>query len=774
MREVKKNEVCMSHAGTRSAVIGTSIERRGARGRLRGRARFAADMDIQDAAAAMVLRSDRPHALAREIDPSPARSVPGCLGVFTWQDIPGRNRFGIISKDQELLVEHKVRCVGDPVALVVAETEDAAQRALDKIRVVYEDLPAVFDPEEALSPGAPAIHEKGNLLGRRVVQRGSPDEAFKHSDVIVERSYTTTFVEHAYLEPDAGVAYVDEQGVLVVHASTQNPHYDQKDVADLLGLAEDRVRVIQMATGGGFGSKLDLNVQGFVGLAAYLLRRPVRMVYSREEAFLATAKRHPLKIRYRSGANRDGRLTAADVRIIGDTGAYASYGLAVLSRSAVHAVGPYDVPNVHVESIFAYTNNPMAGAMRGFGVPQLAFAHESQMDLLAAELGLSPLEIRRRNALRIGSLTATGQHLNASVGISATLDAVAPHWEGARVTNKQTRPFVRRGVGIASMLYGIGNTGMRNPSSAQVELGREGSVTLYTGAADIGQGSSTVLVQIAAEELGLHPDAIRSVVADTAHTTSAGATSASRQTYISGNAVLEAAGKLRELILTQAAMMLKADRGELDLHDAWVSLRSDPSKAVSFADVAVRASRTGLPLKWQGFFDPDTTPLDPETGAGKPYATYAYASHVAEVEVDTLTGEVQVLRVTAAHDVGKAIHPEAVRGQIYSGVAMGLGMALMEEYHPGQTESLKDYHIATCADMPEITALIVEDPEPTGPFGAKGVGEPALIPTAPAIANAVADALGTRIYDLPLNLERVLKAGVVVRSAEKEKPCQQR
>jgi len=694
--------------------------------------------------------------------------------VFTWRDIPGRNRFGIISKDQELLVEHKVRCVGDPVALVVATTEEAAREALKKIRVVYEDLPAVFDPEEALSPAAPMIHEKGNLLGRRVIKRGSPEEAFKHSDVIIERSYTTTFVEHAYLEPDAGLAYLDESGILVIHASTQNPHYDQKDVADLLALEESRVRIIQMATGGGFGSKLDLNVQGFVGLAAYLLRRPVRMVYSREEAFLSTGKRHPLKIRYKSAANRDGRLTAVDVRIIGDTGAYASYGLAVVSRSAVHAGGPYEVPNVHAESIFAYTNNPMAGAMRGFGVPQLAFAHESQMDLLAAELGLSPLEIRRRNALRIGSTTATGQHLGASVGIGATLDAVAPHWQKALAQKKSSRPFVRRGVGIASMTYGIGNTGMRNPSTAQVELGRDGSVTVYTGAADIGQGSSTVLVQIAAEELGLKPEAVRSVVADTAYTTSAGATSASRQTYISGNAVLEAARKLRDVILTEAAMMLKADRDELDLRDGSVTHRSDPGKTVSFADIARRASRTGLPLKWQGFFDPDTTPLDPETGAGRPYAAYAYATHVAEVEVDCLSGEVRVLRVAAAHDVGKAINPNNVRGQIYSGVAMGIGFALMEEYHPGQTESLKDYHIVTCADMPDVTAIIVEDPEPTGPFGAKGVGEPALIPTAPAIANAVADALAARVYDLPLNLERVLKAGISVRSAEKEKSCQER
>jgi CO/xanthine dehydrogenase Mo-binding subunit len=632
------------------------------------------------------------------------------------------------------------------------------------VRVIYEDLPAVFDPEEALRPAAPLIHEKGNLLGRRVVTRGNVDAGFKASDVVVERVYTTPHVEHTYLEPDAGLAYVDEAGILVIHASTQNPHYDQKDVADLLGLEENRVRIVQDATGGGFGSKLDLNVQGYVGLVAWLLKRPARMVYTREEAYLCTAKRHPLKIFYKSGATRDGRLLAAQIRIIGDTGAYASYGPAVFSRTPIHATGPYEVPNVHAEAIFAYTNNPMAGAMRGFGVPQIAFAHESQMDLLAKEIGISPLEIRLRNCYRVGSLTPTGQELKASVGIRATLEAVAPHYEQAlHERDEKAAPFVRRGVGLASMMYGVGNTGMRNPSTAQIELDPNGQVTLFTGAADIGQGSSTVLAQIAAEELGLEADDISLVAADTHLTTSAGATSASRQVYISGNAVLEAAKKLKEVLLTEASQMLKVDPDSLVLDRGKVRSRSDSQKAASFEEVARRGHRLGLPLKWQGFFDPDTTTLDPETGQGVPYATYAFASHVALVEVDVLTGEVRVLRVAAAHDVGKAINPRNVNGQIFGGVAMGIGFALMEEFMPGKTVSMKDYHIPSLADMPEVIPIIIEDPEPTGPYGAKGVGEPALIPTAPAVLNAVADALGTRIYDLPASLERVLKAAVTAK-----------
>jgi nicotinate dehydrogenase large molybdopterin subunit len=742
--------------------IGVNIPRYGVERKITGKELFAADIRMQNCLSLSVLRSDRSHAIIKSVDICEAVNIPGCVAVFTAKDIPGKNRFGIINKDQRLLCDDKVRFIGDPVALVAAEDPESAAKAVTAVKVHYEDLPAIFDPEESLRPGAINIHEHGNLLGRRVIKKGSPEEAFKHADIVIERVYTTSLVEHAYLEPDSGLAYIDENGAIVVHASTQNPHYDQKDVADLLGLDLERVRIKQCATGGGFGSKLDLNAQGYVGLAAYMLKRPARMVYSREEAFLCTSKRHPLKIEYKSAAAKNGRLLAADVRILGDTGAYASYGLAVVSRSAIHATGPYEVPNVHLESTFVYTNNPIAGAMRGFGVPQVAFAHESQMDLLAEALKISPLEIRRINCYRIGSITPTGQELTAGVGINQTIDAVAPFYLEDHA--KPTSRFVRRGSGIGSMVYGIGNTGMQNPSTAQAELGRDGRVTIFTGAADIGQGSTTVLSQIAAEELNLDPNYLNLVVADTALTTSAGATSASRQTYISGNAVLDAVGKLKDVILTEAAMILHTDKSQLELFDGTVRRPGHPTDVLTFEQIAARAHKTGIPMKWSGYFDPESTPLDSETGQGKPYGAYAFATHVADVEVDLLTGEVKVLRIVAAHDVGKAINPTNVRGQILSGMAMGMGFAVMEEFIPGDTESLKDYHIVTCTDMPETVSIIIEDPEPTGPFGAKGVGEPALIPTAPAILNAIADALGVRIYDLPANLERVMKAAMPARS----------
>jgi CO/xanthine dehydrogenase Mo-binding subunit len=407
----------------------------------------------------------------------------------------------------------------------------------------------------------------------------------------------------------------------------------------------------------------------------------------------------------------------------------------------------------------------MAGAMRGFGVPQIAFAHESQMDLLAAKLGLDPLEIRMRNCLRVGSVIPAGQQLTASVGIGKCLKAVAPHFEASLPKeSKECPPFLRRGKGLAAMMYGIGNTGMQNPSTAQIELNRDGTVSLFTGAADIGQGSCTVLRQIAAEVLGIGPETIRLVVGDTLRTGNAGATSASRQTYISGNAVVDAARKLADVLFTEAALIMGVDRRELVLDGGEVHSTKNQAKSVSFERIAARAHRTGIPLNWRGYFDPETVPLDPETGQGVPYATYAFACQMAEVEVNTVTGEVRVLRVVAAHDVGKAVNPENIRGQIYGGVAMGIGFALMEEYHPGKTESMKDYHIPVAADVPPIEAIIVEEPEPTGPFGAKGVGEPSLIPTAPAILNAIADALGVRIYDLPANLERVLKASLTAKS----------
>lgn len=739
--------------------IGKSIPKIGTIERLRGEPIFSADLDIEDALVLKVLRSVKAHANLVNIDCEKASAVKGVVGIFTAEDIPGKNLMGIINKDQPLLAAGKVRAIGEPIALIAAESEEAAMQALTLIEVTYEDLPAVFTSEAALRPDAPKIHAKGNLLFTRKLSKGDVEQTFKRCDIVIEKTYRTARIEHSYLEPDAGAGYVDEDGTLVIYASTQNPHYDHKEVCGLLGLADKKVRIVQAATGGGFGSKLDLNMQGFIGLALLQLKRPVRMVYSREESYLATAKRHPLEMTLRTGADRNGKLLALQALITSDTGAYGSYGIAVASRAAVHATGPYEVENVDIESRCVYTNNPFCGAMRGFGTPQMAIAHESQMDLLAQKLGLDPLELRLLNVFKPGSETATGQKLTTSVGIGDCLEALRPHYEWAKTVWRygKSEPYKKRGIGLGGMCYGIGNTGVRNPSTAKIKMDLGGNVNLYTGCADIGQGSTTVLAQIAAEALGIKPEDIRLFVADTRCTTNAGATSASRQTYISGNAVKEAADKLADVLLTEAVNKLGVPKSALVLKGGFVMDSGNPDSKVELSVLAQRANQKGIPLKWQGYFDPETVPLDPETGQGIPYATYAFAGQLVLLTVDTLTGDVSVEKVFAAHDVGKAIHPENVKGQICGGIAMGIGFALMEEFTPGRTISMKDYHIPTCADVPEIVPIIVESSEPTGPFGAKGVGEPALIPTAPAILNALADALGQRIYNLPANLERVLE-----------------
>ncbi len=747
---------------TEYSTIGQSIPKIGVKERLRGEPIFSADLAFEDALVLKVLRSTKAHARIVDINYEKALKIKGVVRVFTERDIPGKNLIGIINKDQPLLATNKVRAIGEPIALVAAESESVAQSALEFIEVTYEDLPAVFTAKEALKPNAPKIHDKGNLLFTRKVKKGDVDEAFQRCAVSVEKTYHTTRIEHSYLEPDAGAGYVEADGTLVIYASTQNSHYDHKEVTGLLGLEDNQVRIVQAATGGGFGSKLDLNVQGFIGLAMLHLQRPAKMVYSREESFLATAKRHPIEMTLKTAAAANGKIIALQARVIADTGAYGSYGIAVASRVAMHATGPYEIENVDIESRCVYTNTPFCGAMRGFGTPQIAVAHESQMDLLAEKLDMDPLEFRLKNALKCGSETATGQKLTASVGIGDTLAALKPHYEGAKTNwlSAEIEPWQKRGIGLASMWYGIGNTGVQNPSTAKIKIDLGGNITLYTGCADIGQGSTTVLAQIAAETLGIQPEQIRLFVADTRCTTNAGATSASRQTYISGNAVKEAAEKLAEVLLTEAVNKLKVAKSALVLEGGFVKESGNPDNRVEFSVLAQRANQKGIPLKWQGFFDPETVPLDPETGQGVPYATFAFACQLVLLTVDTLTGEVSVEKIFAAHDVGKAIHPENVKGQICGGVAMGMGFALMEEFTPGQTLSMKDYHIPTVADVPEIVPIIVESAEPSGPFGAKGVGEPALIPTAPAILNALADALGQRIYNLPANLERVLETSI--------------
>jgi CO/xanthine dehydrogenase Mo-binding subunit len=736
--------------------IGVEIPKVDALEKVLGQARYGADLFTDEPLHLKVIRSTKPHAIIVRIEMEEALKVGGVERIFTAIDIPGKNLIGTITKDQPVLTSERVRYIGDPIALVAAKTPESAEEGAKKINIFYRDLSTVNDPEEALKLHAPLIHENGNLLIECHIIKGDVQAGFREAEVIVEEDYETTWIDHAYMEPDAGMAYLDDQGRITIICPTQNVHYDQKEVSAVLGLPLERVRIIQCATGGGFGGRLDITIQCFLGLAVFHLKKPVRILYSREEVFQVISKRHPLKIRYRSAAKSDGKLTATEVDILGDTGAYASYGATVAIRSAIHATGPYQVPHVKVRSRMAYTNHPWSGAMRGFGVPQMAFAHESQMDLLAQALAMDPIEIRLKNALIPGTETATGQTLMASVGIGETLRKVK-EWRDkiSFFKTNPNRPYIRRGIGVGSMWYGIGNTGISNPSTAQVEIDPEGEIRLFIGTADIGQGSDTALLQIASEALDLKLNEIRLIKADTSMATDAGATSASRQTYITGNAILQAVKNLKQEILKEAGRFFDEDESDLFIEDGEVKHRLKLCFSIPIREVVRKGGRV---LRGEGYFDPETTKLDPKTGQGTPYATYAFATHLAEVEVDTETGKVKVNRVVASHDVGRAIHPKNVIGQIIGGVATGMGFALMEEYVPGETTSFVNYLIPTSKDIPEVIPILVEENEPSGPFGAKGVGEPAIIPCAPAILNAIADAIGERIYHLPANLERILEA----------------
>ena len=685
--------------------------------------------------------------------------------------------------------------------------------------------------------------------------------------------FETPFIEHAYIEPEAGYARRIEGDRIEVSACTQTPYMDRDEVANVLGIAPERVRIRPSACGGGFGGKLDQSVQPLVALAAWLLGVPVRCTFTRTESMTATTKRHPSRIRARAVADAGGHLVAYEFDGDFDTGAYASWGPTVAGRVPVHCMGPYRVPNVRADSRAILTNSPPSGAFRGFGVPQAAIAHESLVDELAVASGLDPLEFRRRNALRAGDRTATGQVLEASAGLVACLDALRPRWKalreeveafnagaeaeerpchgaGSRTTADRhersearsrstdekhecgeirSRPADerhergdarsetvaerherteagsrtaaegherteagsrtaaeghertearsgttaerhksdearigtagtrrrRRGVGVACMWYGCGNTSMSNPSSMRVTLSRDGRVLFRNGAQDIGQGSSTIMLQIMAEALGLPMERIDMVVSDTDLTEDAGKSSASRQTFVSGRAAQMAGADLRAKMLALANAgadaVIRLDGGELG-----ITGRDGVEHAIALGRLPV-IEGDDVVLEGRGYFDPPSTPLD-ENGQGTPYATYGFAAQVASVEVDLELGTVTPLRIVAAHDVGAAVNPTLVEGQIEGGIAQGIGLALMEEYVPGRTENLHDYLFPTIGDVPEIECLLVEDPEPLGPYGAKGIGEPALIPTAPAILNAVYHAAGVRLRRLPILPHRVREA----------------
>jgi aldehyde oxidoreductase len=737
--------------------VGARMIRRDGAARVSGATQFGADMRPDDPALMLrAIRSPHPHArfTLGDTDALPARH-PGLVRVLTARDIPGRNLFGIYptGKDQPALADGYVRHRGEPVCALVGEADAIAAITEADLGLTWQVLePVSFDA--ALAGNAPQLHAhaEANVLCRGRVACGNVEAGLARGAVRADIRIETGFVEHAYIEPEAGYARRVGDRIEVV-ACTQAPYMDRDEIAGILGIAPEQVRVIPTATGGGFGGKLDLSLQPLIATAAWLTGQPVRMVYTRPESMASSTKRHPARVHSEAAADADGRLTG--FRCHGDfnTGAYASWGPTVANRVPVHATGPYVVPNALCTSAAIHTTEPSAGAFRGFGVPQAAIAGEALMDMLAVQLGIDALEIRHRNALRPGDATHTGQVLGGGAALATCLDALRPDWTRLRAEsatfNASRRDSLRQGVGIACMWYGIGNTSLSNPSSMEIGLSRGGRFVLFSGALDIGQGSDIIMLQIAAETLGVPVAAIDLVAGDTDQTRDAGKTSASRQTFVSGNAVRLAATALRDELLRLSnagpEARIVASGGSLRIGERSI----DPA--------ALASDARGIVLHGFGTYDPPTTPLD-DDGQGVPYASYAFAAQIAHVEVDTALGTVAVRRIVAAHDVGRAINPLQVEGQIHGGVAQGLGLALMEEYLPGRTENLHDYLIPTIGDIPPIDVKLIEEADPLGPFGAKGVGEPALIATAPAILNAIADATGVRLTRVPATPDRVLAA----------------
>ena len=747
--------------------IGAAVERLDGRAKVDVSERFGADSWPEGALLVRAIRS--PHYLADftfgDLDGWVA-GHPQIEAVVTAADIAGINRFGVIPPfaDQPALAEGTARFRGEAVALVVGDAEWLAGADLSGFPVAWQERKAAIEVTAARASGAAQLHpgRDGNLLVTGRVKSGDGADGLATADAVVSAAIDTPYVEHAPIEPEAGCAWM-EGDVLAISACTQAPVMDQEDTAKILGLPLEKVRIIPAAAGGGFGTKLDVSLQPLLGLAVMKTGKPCRMVYSRHESMIATTKRHPAAMRGSLAADTDGRIVGMTFEGEFNTGAYASWGPTVATRVPIHASGPYRVPHYLAEAHAIHTSGPTAGAFRGFGVPQATILQEILMDRLALSLGIDRLDIRRRNALVDGDRTVCGQQLSG-VGIAECLDALVPAWTeaGPRIAafNAENRT-VKRGLGVASCWYGCGNTALPNPSTIRLGITPDGRLRLHQGATDIGQGSNTVITQICADALGMPLADFELVGPDTALTPDCGKTSASRQTFITGKAAELSGRRLRADILRLSNM---SEEATIRLDGAAITI-SDAGETRRIELATMPADEFGYVLRAEESFDPPTVPLD-ENGQGSPYAVYGYGAQIAEIEVDLRLGTVKVVRITAAHDLGQVINPLLATGQIEGGIAQGLGMALMEEYVPGRTENLHDYLIPSAGDMPRVDTIFIEKPDPVGPMGAKGLGEHVLIPTAPAILNAIRDASGAEIDRLPALPHRVLSAIAKARQEE--------
>ncbi len=711
-------------------IIGKSLPRIDALGKVTGEAPYSGDLSLPGMLYMKTLFAGRPHARVLGIDVSKAEAVPGVTAIYTAKDVPV-NEYGLQWQDQPVLCGDVVRFVGDQVAIVIAETVEAAAAARDLIEVEYEDLPVVTDPVAAMQPDAPRVHAEigdSNVCVHYKIRKGDVEAGFAQADVIIESEYRSPFQEHAYLQPEAGLAYIDDEGRVTVEAGGQWAHVDREQIAHALGLPDEQVRVIYPAIGGAFGGREDMSVQITLALAAWKLQRPVKTIWTRQESIIGHGKRHPAVMRAKWGATKDGKLVAAETEIIGDAGAYMYTSNKVLGNATITATGPYFIPNVKNDVYGVYTNHPPGAAFRGFGAPQALFLAEMQMDKLAEALGMDPVAFRHRNALRDGDTLGVGTPAPGPVSVVQVIEAAAEKfgWEQTSERPEGERSHIKRGRGFACGFKNVGfSFGYQENCWARIELHGKREiehVVLCHAAAEVGQGTHTVMTQMAAEVVGVPFEKVTLIVSDTAKMGNSGSVSASRMTFMSGNAIRGAAERALE---------------------KW---QAEERPAIAEYK----------------YLAPKTTPFDKETGHSMPNFAYAYVAQAAEVEVDTETGHVRLVRVVSANDVGKAINPTLVEGQIEGGVVQAQGYAIMEDFktHDGQvlTDQLSTYLLPTILDIPEkVESVIVEVADPIGPWGARGVGELPFLPLAPAVAAAVHDATGVWFDEFPLTPERVLR-----------------
>jgi CO/xanthine dehydrogenase Mo-binding subunit len=644
---------------------------------------------------------------------------------------------------------------------------DIAERALELIEIEYESLLGVFDPLEALKPGAPVVFEPDNIVAQWKINKGDVKAGFARADRIVENTFRTQFVDHMYIEPEAGVGWLDDQGVINLRVCTQVVEHF-RSIARAVGVSHNRIRTRGTMVGGGFGGKEDITVEIYLALLAKHTGRPVRLAYTREESIMAHSKRHPMIITHRTGVTEDGRITAAEIDIVADAGAYPYLSTYVVLYTAVQGCGPYKVDNVRVHSKAVATNNPFGSAFRGFGAPQACAAYEQHMDEIAQTLDMDPLELRRVNYLRTGDSVATGQVIKSAAWLEETATRAL---EALGDRTPDCGP-VKVGQGFASYLKSYGRiTWFHDTSRSWVGVEQDGTVVIRCGVPDLGGGHVNSLCQIAAEVLGVPLERVTAYSTDSAVTPLAGTTTATRQLFMSGNATLKAASAVREVLLNRAAMYFEEGPERLDMADGKVFVKDDPEQSLPLADLAKVCASEGLKLSNLALFTaPFTDPVDPDDVKGDIFPDFAFGAHAIEVAVDTETGEITLLKSVACHDVGRAINPASVVGQIVGGSAQGIGQALLEDVQVKegviQTPSMSEYLIPTAKDLPKTQAIILESGTGVGPYGAKGIGEPALTPAAPAVANAVANAIGARVSVLPLTPERVLEALDRARSQE--------